>query len=105
MNYRNRRLLDLAHRVQICQFQLPPCAGYSVEGCEPAHSNHQIHGRGHGFKADDDQHVAACPHCHRYYDGGKLPRTEAFDTFTAARERTFALYRSRGWLAEVGYEQ
>lgn len=99
--YRNRRLLDLAHRVNVCQFRLAPCIGYSVDGCEPAHSNHQEHGKGMGQKADDDQHVAACPACHRHYDGGKLGHN-ARQEFTEARERTFALYEKEGWLMEVG---
>jgi hypothetical protein len=106
MIYRNRKLLDLAHRVQQCQFLLEGCPGYSIEGCEPAHSNQSAHGKGGSIKAADDQHAAACPYCHRYYDGqlGKvLPRAEAVRLFNAARARTFALYEKNGWLAEVDY--
>lgn len=106
MTYRNRQLLDLAHRVHVCQFKLPGCKGYEVDGCEPAHSNQSAHGKGAKIKAADDQHVAGCSNCHRLYDGqrGKpLTRTQAVELFNAARARTFALYEKNGWLVEVGY--
>jgi ribosomal protein L31 len=106
MIYRNRRLLNLAHRVNDCQFLLPGCQGYSVEGCEPAHSNQSAHGKGGSIKAADDQHVAACPHCHRFYDGqtgSVLLRSVAVERFNEGRARTFSLYEKNGWLVEVGY--
>ncbi|HYN54384.1 MAG TPA: hypothetical protein VES38_06740 [Methylotenera sp.] len=101
--YRNRRLLDLAHKVTTCMFGLPPCIGVSIEGCEPAHSNHSVHGKGYGIKAADDQHVAGCSECHRYYDANKMPRAEALKAFEAGRARTFIFYESQGWLKDVGY--
>lgn len=104
MNYRNRKLLDLAHRVNHCMFRLAPCQGYSVEGCEPAHSNFQAHGKGTGIKAADDQHVAACPACHRYFDSNTLPHDVALARFKTARDLTFAFYQRQGWLVEVGYQ-
>lgn len=105
-NYRNRKLLDLAHQVHICQFKLFGCKGYTSEGCEPAHSNQSAHGKGMGIKADDDQHVASCHHCHLVYDGHThlvIPREDAVELFNAARARTFALYERNGWLEKVGY--
>lgn len=66
------------------------------------------HGKGRGIKAADDQHVAACPHCHRMYDGQLgtvLPRQEAVERFDEARARTFAMYEKMGWLDEVGYNK
>jgi hypothetical protein len=104
--YRNRKLLDLAHRVTACQFLLPVCMGISPEGCEPAHSNQGAHGKSIGMKAADDQHVASCPNCHRLYDGQLgyvMPREQANKLFNDARTRTFALYARMGWLEEVGY--
>jgi hypothetical protein len=103
--YRNRRLLDLAHKVNECKFNLPPCIGYSVEGCEPAHSNHYEHGHGKGIKASDDQHAAGCRPCHKYYDAHLLPREQELQIFNAARKRTFDHYEKMGWLAKVGYVQ
>jgi len=101
--YRNRKLLNLAHDVNECMFNLPGCTGYSVDGCEPAHSNHSVHGKGHGFKANDDQHVAACHTCHKYYDAHKIGRDMELEIFNAARERTFTYYKQMGWLYKVGY--
>jgi len=108
MTYRNRKLLDLAHRVNDCQFRLPGCQRYAVDGCEPAHSNQLVHGKGKGFKASDDQHVASCHRCHMVYDGQAglvLPRTEAVRLFDIGRARTFAVYESNGWLIEVDYHK
>jgi hypothetical protein len=104
--YRNRRLLDLAHRLNACQFMLPGCQKYSPDGCEPAHSNQGKHGKGKGIKAADDQHVASCSWCHRVYDGQRgfvLPREEAAMRFDEARARTFLQYEKEGWLDQVGY--
>lgn len=106
MIYRNRKLLDLAHRVNTCQFKLPGCKGYEVDGCEPAHSNQSVHAKAKGLKAADDHHVASCSNCHMLYDGqlGKpLPRAVAVERFNEGRERTFRLYDRNGWLVEVGY--
>jgi hypothetical protein len=102
--YRNRRLLDLAHKVNECQLRTPACTGYSPEGCEPAHSNHQEHGKGKGQKADDDQHAAACRACHLHYDANKMPRDFALKIFNEGRARTFKLYRANGWLDQVNYK-
>lgn len=105
--YRNRRLLDLAHKVHTCQFKLYGCQGHAPEGCEPAHSNQSAHGKGMGIKAHDDQHVASCHHCHQVYDGHThivIPRAEAVELFNEARQRTFALYERHGWLEAVNYQ-
>jgi hypothetical protein len=100
---RNRRLLNLAHRINECQFQIAGvCQGYSAHGCEPIHSDHQEHGKGMGQKSDDDQHVAGCRACHNYYSGA-MPREERLPAFNAGRERTFDQYRKRKWLNKVGY--
>lgn len=98
--YRNRSLLDLAHRVHECQLMIPGvCEGYSLHGCEPAHSNFSRHGKGKSRKADDVFHAAACRSCHAYLDqGGKLNREDAIDIFTRGFERTMLLYFKNGWL-------
>ena len=100
--YRNRRLLNLAHRVQECQFKTPYCVGFQAHGCNPCHSNHQEHGKGIGIKAGDQWHCIGCNECHAAYDGGKLG-DKAKELFLAARERTFAYYRKFNWLNKVGY--
>ena len=99
--YRNRKLLDLAHKTTICKFRLQGCQIYCPDGCEPAHSNQSQHGKGFGQKADDDQHVASCPQCHRLYDSNILKYAEM--CFDFGRINTFAYYHSQGWLEKVGY--
>ncbi len=102
--YRNRRMLNLAHRVTECQFQIEGvCEVISPNGCEPAHSNHYEHGHGMGQKSADDQHIASCKSCHLYYDAHKLPKEEELPKFNAGRERTMAYYRKFKWLSKVGY--
>ena len=70
--YRNRQLLDLAHRVQECQIQLDGCPGFVEDGCEPVHSDQQIHGKGMRQKADDHQHAAGCYYCHALENRGRI---------------------------------
>lgn len=61
MNYRNRRLLDLAHRINECQIRMETvCTGYCVDGCVPAHSDSQRHGKGVAIKAEDFFFAAGC---------------------------------------------
>jgi hypothetical protein len=103
--YRNRKLLNLAHDVQHCQFQLAGCTGFSVEGCEPAHSNFAKHGKALRQKSDDDQHVASCSNCHRLFDGNYRDKLELEEIFYHARQRTFNYYKLQGWLGKVGYNQ
>lgn len=103
--YRNRKLLDLAHRVNLCQFQIPGvCIGYSLNGCEPAHSNESAHGKGIGIKSSDSKHIAACRNCHLHYDANLIPKEIRRKAVDKAIARTLALYEQEGWLKEVGYQ-
>lgn len=105
-NLRNRRLLNLAHRVTECQFKSPVCVGHVAHGCEPIHSDFSEHGKGMGIKADDDQHVAGCHACHLWFGEKRVQREALFNMFNAARERTFAYYRKHtNWLKKVGYAE
>lgn len=63
MTYRNRQLLDLAHDMPCCADFPHDCNGY--QGCEPAHSDHHIFGRGCGHKAHDFAFAAMCNNAHR----------------------------------------
>lgn len=103
MSMRSRSLLDLAHDVNECQLQLPGvCRGYSVHGCEPAHSNQIRHGKGFGNKADDFFHVAACHDCHAEFDQGRLFNKEQKREFwREGWERTMALYFRNGWIGKL----
>ena len=61
--FRCRKLLDLAHRIDICQN-----CGAHTGGCEPAHSNLDAHGKGFKLKADDCFFAALCHACHAWLD-------------------------------------
>lgn len=99
-NYENRALLDLAHRVQECQLQLPGvCEHFSPNGCEPAHANGQEYGKGMGLKAHDVYHAAACHSCHAELDqGNKFTREGKLGYWRRGWERTILLYFRMGWL-------
>jgi len=100
LNYRNRALLNLAHKVQECQVRIPGvCTGYSVEGCEPAHSNASEHGRGFAYPSDDFCHAAACHPCHMVIDAGnKLSRAEKRGYLDTGKYRTEKIYWEREWI-------
>lgn len=81
---------------------------YVGEGCEPAHSNEQRHGRGKDSKAHDHHHFAGCHECHHWYDeatksldptGIWVPTRESKQQFFAVmKDRTMDLYFANGWL-------
>lgn len=98
--HRNRKLLDLAHQINECQIQIPGvCTGYSPEGCEPAHSNQQRHGKGVGRKSHDIFHAAGCHACHMEIDQmNRLPREAKEHYWREGFERTLLEYFKRGLL-------
>lgn len=93
-NHRDRKYLDLAHRITDCM----NCGQHSP-GCEPAHSNQMRHGKGTSIKAHDVFHAALCHECHRALDsGGTLSRDSKQTMWQAAFERTLLAYFKNGWL-------
>jgi hypothetical protein len=94
MNHRDRKWLDLAHRVTECQL----CAEYVPGGCEPAHSNESRHGKGASIKAHDCFHAALCHNCHIFIDAGRKSRQTAQEAWRGAADRTLVLYATNGWL-------
>jgi len=93
-NYRNRKLLDLAHEVTECQ----ACGKYTP-GCEPAHANWQIYGKGGALKAHDCFHAAMCHDCHAELDqGNTMSREEKHDRWHRAHIQTMLLYFKNGWI-------
>ena len=66
MTYRNRKLLDLAHDMP-CFADFPHDC-YEYMGCDPAHSDSQLFGRGHGHKSHDFAFAAMCNNAHRDLD-------------------------------------
>lgn len=101
--YRNRRLLNLAHSINECQIGLPDvCAGYSVDGCEPAHGPKSMLGGGGALKSDD-VFAAGCHACHVEIDQGKrLSRDERQWFWLRGAARTWALLMKRGLLQVKG---
>jgi len=95
-NYRNRKLLDLAHKVNTCVFQLPGCKGYEVDGCQPIHADGLWYGKGSGIKSHDVYHVAGCGACHRAYEN--MLKYEKQEVFDRACLRTLLLYFQNGWI-------
>jgi hypothetical protein len=94
MNHRDRRYLDLAHKIHECT----NCGCYVPEGCEPAHSNQQRHGKGTSIKANDCFVAALCHECHRHLDSGLGDRIEKQSMWQFAFERTLLIYFLNGWL-------
>lgn len=102
--FRNRRLLDLAHRIEQCK----NCGSVQPEGCEPAHSDEQIHGRGKDNKSHDCFFAALCRHCHAWYDYGSKTQdpSRRFDPtregkhemFERAKDATLLDCWRNGWL-------
>lgn len=89
MNYRNRRLLDLAHRLP-CQ-----CCGRG-QASEPAHSNQSKHGKGMSIKSHDVFFAALCHDCHASLDqGSKLTREERQEMWQRAFEKTLLVLWER----------
>ena len=93
-NYRNRDLLNLAHKLHDC----PLCQRYSVDGLEPAHSNQSKHGKALGLKGHDNFHAAICHDCHALLDNGMLNREDAVSMWEMAYDLTMLEYFKRGWL-------
>lgn len=102
IEYRNRKLLDLAHDVNECQLQIPGvCEGYSAHGCEPAHANNwlPVFGKGAARKAHDCFAVPSCHRCHGELDQGKrLTAEEKQFYWTVGFFRTVLLYFRNGWI-------
>lgn len=104
MTYRDRGLLDLAHKLDTCT----NCGAYSAEGLEPAHENGIVAGKGQSIKSWDNRHAALCHRCHAFYDSGgngmdpsKMytpSREDKRELWNRAHKRTYDQYWYRGWL-------
>lgn len=66
MTYRNRNLLDLAHAMPCMAEFDHQCYGYL--GCDPAHSDSYVFGRGSGHKSHDFAFAAMCNNAHMMLD-------------------------------------
>ena len=66
MSYRNRKLLNLAHDAPCFAGFEHKCEGW--QGCDPAHSDSSIFGRGHTHKSHDFAFAAMCHTAHMMLD-------------------------------------
>lgn len=103
--FRNRGLLDLAHRIEQCQ----NCGAERSHGSDPAHSNYAVHGKGHKIKAHDCFFAALCSACHRWLDNqagygpdpsGRFPHTYEgkHDMFCRAMHKTWLTLWQLGFI-------
>jgi len=84
MNYRNRKLLDLAKQ-RSCVM-----CGTDDNTIVSAHSNLQEHGKGMGIKANDCMVAWLCHKCHAEYDQGRqMSKEQRRDFILTAICRTY----------------
>ncbi len=97
MTFRSRVLLDLAHTMP-CMAKFPHnCVGY--QGCEPAHSDSQLFGRGHGHKSPDWAWAAMCHNAHKILSAIVGPM---FNREEKQSEWMRAYIATQNWLWENG---
>src|SRR5687768_6516896 len=84
MTYRNRALLDLAHDAPCFADFFHECGGW--QGCDPAHSDSSIFGRGFSHKSDDCFFASMCNAAHRMLD--TMERDEKFYAWLRAYAQT-----------------
>jgi len=87
--FRSRKLLDIAH-TSPCFADFPHHCTMHL-GCEPAHSDSQIFGRGHGHKTPDWASAFMCHNAHVELTakvGGSMPREEKFYAWLRAFVKT-----------------
>lgn len=94
--FRSRALLDTAHKVQRCM----NCGAHSTEGCEPAHSDLQEHGRGKDLKSHDCFFAALCHACHAWLDAGGVGKdpSERFEPNREGKREMFVRAMHATWL-------
>lgn len=91
MTFRSRALLDVCHDTP-CMADFPhQCSAHL--GVVPAHSNMQVFGRGHAFKADDCFTAALCQIAHDMVDG----RSGGWDKETKQAEWLRAYVKTQRW--------
>lgn len=75
MTFRSRKLLNLAHTDTFCRADFEHvCTGW--QGCEPAHSDSHLFGRGAGHKSADWATAHLCHNAHMALD--TMERDEGF---------------------------
>lgn len=97
MTYRNRALLNILHEAP-CFAKFPhQCTQW--RGCEPAHADSQLYGRGHGHKSPDWAVASMCHEAHRMISAVINP---PFDREQKQREWEIAHVATLNWLFDNG---
>lgn len=99
MTYRSRTLLDLAHYIPCRATFEHDCNGH--QGCEPAHSDSHVFGRGAGHKAHDFAYAAICHNAHRIISarvGSDLDREQKESDWMRAYVATLEWVWEHGWV-------
>ena len=89
MTFRSRSLLDLAHTAPCFADFEHACTAY--QGCEPAHADSQIFGRGHGHKSPDCFFASLCRNAHAMLTasvGSGMDRDQKFFAWLRAYAKT-----------------
>lgn len=85
MTFRSRKLLNLAHTDTFCRADFEHvCTGW--QGCEPAHSDSQLFGRGAGHKTADCFVAHLCHNAHVALSA--MEREEKFYAWLRAYAKT-----------------
>lgn len=87
MNYRNKKLLELAHECEYCL----GCGKFASGTVVAAHSNQLRDGKGKGIKSHDFRVAFLCPNCHFDLDQGtSMSKEERKDFWEGAHRNTIA---------------
>ena len=89
MTFRSRRLLDQAHEMPCMADFEHDCCGW--QGCEPAHADSHLFGRGAGHKTADCFFAAMCRNAHKMITaavGGGMNREEKLFCWIRAHAKT-----------------
>lgn len=94
MNYRNKKLLQLARECPFCMH----CRKVNQGDVVAAHSNQLRDGKGMGIKANDYRIAYLCGTCHMEIDqGNRFEKEERIRIWEEAHRRTI------GWLFDSGH--
>lgn len=97
MNYRNKKLLDLAK-----EFACQHC-GIQDSSIVAAHSNQLRDGKGKGIKAHDFRIAFLCYRCHADLDqGSQMSKEERREVWEEAHRRTIGELFLRGLIRVEG---
>lgn len=93
MNYRNKKLLEIARKLPCCH------CGREDGTVVAAHSNQLRDGKGKSIKSSDFRIASLCFICHSELDQGKnLSKQERVEMWEEAHRKTIGLLFENGYL-------